>query len=182
MMWLLSGIYPLLSAFIRPVRKAFSTLLGIVTNWPWQTAVVAALALSWWLYHGKQDALDERDAALAQNAQILAASKEAERLAIAAREATERRYRDIANAIDKEHEAALADARDATDAYIVRMRTKATSCPSGSAVAASQGGGAGLPEITTTSTVLVEESDVRICGDLYTYANAAHDWASGLNP
>lgn len=176
MTWLLLGLSWL--------RSAFSTLLGAVTRWPWQCALVAAVALSWWQWSGKREALEERDMARAQIAQIIAASEEAGRLAIAARAATELRYRNLANAIDKEHSAALADARSDTDAFIARNRvSKAAGCPSGTTAASSQGGSASIPAEVPADPVLVGSADVQTCAAVTTYAVDAFKWANRLaNP
>lgn len=49
------------------------------------------------------------------------------------------------------------------------------------AAAPSQGEGAGSPEKPAAETfVAVTEADVKVCGSLYAYSLAAHQWAQGL--
>lgn len=52
----------LLSAF-GWLKQALGALLGVIGRYPLQCALIAALALSWWQWSGKQDALADRDAA-----------------------------------------------------------------------------------------------------------------------
>lgn len=160
------------------LKAALSSAFSALARYPWQTACVALLCLSVFLWWRWDVAADDRDTARAQTAEIIKAAEEAERLAIAARAATEKRYKDLANAIDKEHEAALADARDATDSFIAANRVRAKVCP-GQAVTTGQGGSAGVPA-EVPAGIVVGEADVRVCGDLYTYAVGAHNWAAGL--
>lgn len=160
------------------LKSALSAAFALVVKYPTIAAIIALVCMSAWLWHGWNGAAEERDIARAQTAEIIKASEEATRLAVAARAETEKRYKDLANATDKEHEAALADARDATDAFIAANRVRAKVCP-GQAIAAAQGGSASVPAEVSTG-IIVGESDVRACGDLYSYAVGAHNWAAGL--
>lgn len=97
------------------------TVFGIVADYPWQAALIAALAACAWLWHGKSDALDQRDAARAETkalaadyerAQVLAAAKQAD--------ADHREYVLKSDLAEKAHALAVqsaADARSAVDAY-----------------------------------------------------------------
>lgn len=81
-----------------------------------------------------------------------------------------------ARAADKEHDHALDDNRDATDRFIADNRVRqervcrdpATPAPS-----------AELPQAVPTG-IVVDQADVRSCGDLYTYALSAYRWANEL--
>lgn len=172
-MWLLTALGVL--------KRAAQSLFALVTRYPMQAALIVALVAAGWFWHGKGVALKERDAALTQNAQILAASKEAERLAVAAREATETRYRNLANAIDKEHASKLADAGTRTDAYIRLHQVRG--CSPGKAIASAQGNNPGIPsEVPAGSLVALTDSDVQACAGAVTYAMDARNWALSLKP
>lgn len=86
--------------------------------------------------------------------------------------------KDQARAADKEHADALADARDATDRFIDahRVRPESRLCPDPATTPTSPG----LPQEVPTG-IVVDQADVRACGDLYSYALSAHRWAVGLD-
>lgn len=167
--------------------KALGALLDVVRDHPWQVAVAASLALSGWLWWGKGNAIEERDAAVAgrkaDRAAYTAAQAEALRLALAAKAATEARYKAHAERIDRDHETELADARDATADYIARNRVRgqgAGSATGGTATAADNRGPGVLPEMPAGSFVAVSDVDVQRCSDATAYALSAREWALGL--
>lgn len=82
-----------------------------------------------------------------------------------------------ARAADKSHVETLADVRDATDRFIAANRVRKAGsgyCPAPTAPSA------GLPEEVPT-VIVVDQADVRACGDLYAYALEAHRWALSLD-
>ena len=82
-----------------------------------------------------------------------------------------------AAAADKEYTHALDDARDDTDRFIAAHSVRQERvCPNAPASAPS----ASVPAPVPTGVVL-DQTDVRACGDLYAYALSAHNWANGVN-
>lgn len=79
-----------------------------------------------------------------------------------------------ARAADVSHEKELADARSATDRYIDAHRVQpARSCNSAPAATADPGVPQEVPAL-----VVMDQADVRACGDIYTYAVEAYRWAN----
>jgi hypothetical protein len=85
------------------------------------------------------------------------------------------KYQEQARHADQAYAAAIADARNATDAFIRAHRLR----PSGGVsapVAIGQASDAGQPE-AVPAAIVVDEADVRRCGDWQAYGIALHDWA-----
>lgn len=117
----------------RCLKSGLSALLSLAGRYPWQAALIVAVVACGWLWHGKGEALAERDAARAQIATIAAAQKEATEKAKQARADAEKLTKDLAHATDKH--AADLDAISRR-ALADRMRGQAPRCASGGAVAA----------------------------------------------
>lgn len=115
------------------LRKAATALLDLARRYPLQVALILSLAACGWLWHGKGNALAERDAARAEISAVIEAQKQATAAAIAARAKTEKLTKDIADATDQH--AADLDAISRR-ALADRMRAKAGHCPASGAVAA----------------------------------------------
>ena len=121
--------------------EALGAVFSFARRFPWQAAVIALCALLAWQTHGKGNALDERDAAIAgRKADRLAyidAQGVAEAKAIAVLIATETRYKDIAHAADIRASQTLADARTAAERYADshRVRGQAACRPPGGTIA-----------------------------------------------
>lgn len=108
------------------------------------------------------------------------ASVEAGRKALTAKLATEAHYKDLANDADKEYAAALVAAHDATAQYIAANRVRQDSShTSGRTITSADDHGAEVSAPVSTS-VIMDQADVRNCGDLYTYAVNAHNWAETI--
>ncbi len=166
--------------------RALGAALDVVRRNPWQCAVLALLLACGLLWRGWNHADDETAVQVAGRAAdrkaVADAQVEAARLAIAAKAATEARYRANAERIDHAHETQLADARSDVDRYIADHRVRAQG------VAGSRGGTpatadnrdpgvlAGLP----ANYVPVAESDLRACAAATAYALSAREWALGL--
>jgi len=88
-------------------------------------------------------------------------------------------YRSKAHAADVSFEAGLAAGGNRLAAYVATHRVQ----PATQAHPASpaQGGDSGLPAIPAAEAVLASLNDLRVCDKNYTYAQAAYDWAQGLN-
>ena len=110
---------------------------------------------------------------------------EAQRLAQAAHDAQEAKYATLAKDSDHAHETALANARDATAAYISshRVRTQAVGDSRGVATSRAQGGGAQGSERSNSppQLVAVQADDVNICTDNTLRLEAVRAWAAGMN-
>ena len=75
---------------------AATALFGVIGRYPWQAACVALLAVSALLWRGKANALDERDAARAETANLIARSEENLAAAKAQVKAYEAKYSKLA--------------------------------------------------------------------------------------
>lgn len=164
------------------LKAAFSSAFSAFARYPWQTACVALLCLSAFLWWRWDVAADDRDTARAQTAEIIKASEEAERLAIADREAREKRSKENADATDKEHKSALADATSAASRYI--SLHKVGKCSASQTTPASQDHGAegSIGSSSEAVMVAVSEADIHICTENTTRLDAVRDWALSLNP
>ena len=69
MIWLLSTL--------GWAKKALTALLDLARAYPVHAALIAALCLAGWQWHGKDKAIDQRDAARAETAKIITAQKQA---------------------------------------------------------------------------------------------------------
>jgi hypothetical protein len=88
-------------------------------------------------------------------------------------------YRSKAHAADVSFQAGLAAGSNSLAAYIAdhRLQSPAKANPA----SPGQGGDSNIPAIPTTEAVLASLNDLRVCDMNYTYAQAAYDWAQGLN-
>lgn len=171
------------------VWRTFKALAGLLwayaRQYPWQTALIISLCLSGWLWRGKAKAIEQRDAwHLAfdkQKAAYIAAQREAEAKAIAAKLAQEakdeQRRKDADNALKQD----LADDRRRADVYAGRMRCQAPrSAPSGANLSSAPE----APQVVagpgvTTELVGITRDDFDICTINSRRLQNAHDWAVG---
>ncbi len=178
MMWLLG--------LAGAARRALSALWGLTTRYPLAAALCVSLLACGLLWRSGEHARDQRDGARAeladQRAAYANAQVEAARLAIAAKAATEARYKAHAQEIDREHETQLADARSDVDRYIASQRVRGKAVASaGSKTAVAPGDShPGVPAGLPTDHVAVAESDLRACAAATAYALDAREWALGL--
>ena len=165
MIWLLSAL--------GWAKTALGVLADLIRRYPLQAALILSLAACGWLWHGKQKAE-------ARVAAIEAAAKQSEALHRAAIKAQQDKFDRLKKETDDAYKAALADAGDRTDRFIAANRVRGKSCPVKTA-APSQGQDPGSSEKPAAETfVAVTEADVKVCGSLYAYSLAAHQWAQGL--
>lgn len=121
---------------------------------------------------------------------IVAAVKDADALAQAAREDEERRRAANAQRSNASHDQDQTRAAAATGSYLAAHRIAAggvrseTAGSAGSqALATAPDGSAGLPaEVPADPLVAVASSDVQTCTAAVTYAVAAHNWAATIDP
>lgn len=166
------------------LKQALGTLLGLIRTYPREASIIALLLALAWTWHGKSKAIEQRDAwHLAfdkQKAAYIAAQREAEAKAIAAKLAQEakdeQRRKDADNALKQ----ALADDRRRTDDYARRMRYQAPrSAPSGTDLPST----AKTPEVDHRSSGVAElvgitRADLEICTVNSRRLLNAHDWAA----
>ena len=168
------------------LKSALSALLRAVSCYPWQTACIALLAASLWFWHGKGQAIHQRDAARAETKALevryTAAQAEAAAKALKARADAENHYKEIADDADTKAAAAYADGRSAAQRYIDTHRVRACPAPGASSgtAAAAQGDSAQGADRSGDSAVVVAEDDVNICTSNSLRLQAAHDWALRL--
>lgn len=121
---------------------------------------------------------------------IVAAVKEADALAEAAREDEERRRAANAQRSEVSHDQDLERATAATGSYNVThriaaggVRDRADGSSGRKAPAASEDGSAGVPaEVPADPLVAVSSPDLQACTAAVTYAVAAHNWAATIDP
>lgn len=116
------------------LRKAARALFDLARRYPLAAALIVALAACGWFWHSKGKALAELGAARAEINAMVEANKVATERAKAARAATEKLSKELADATDQH--AADLDAISRR-ALADRMRAKAGHCPASGAIAAS---------------------------------------------
>lgn len=161
--------------------SAFRGIAGVVVRYPWQAALCASLLAAAWLWHGKDKAEAERDAAIAakvaQAAEFSAAVEEADRLNREARAAVATKTRELADAAD-EH---------ARDLDAISRRALAERVRAGKGVCASAAPASGLssgaqePAGTDSGGVVAftaDEADTLRRHEVR--STTCHAWALGL--
>lgn len=134
MMWLLGA------------KQAILSVLKSAASYPWQTALIASLCLSLWLYSGKQDAIAtiaKRDVTITQ---MKSASKIATAVQIELNKQVTDKQTKIARMID-DNETNRRDIVDRSRAYAGRMSAqgycrKASAAPESGAAESSDGSSA----------------------------------------
>lgn len=119
----------------------------------------------------------------ADKREMVAASAEAADRALAARNAAQARYSELARNADHEIEQTQRRADMALRDYARRNRVwpEAASGASSGPVAAPGDSGSGvLAELPPSAELVVSFADLQICTDNTVYAIAAHDWAMTL--
>lgn len=169
------------------LREAATGLLCLIRTYPLQAALIASMCLSGWLWHGKSKAIEQRDAWHlafdAQKAAYIAAQKQAEAKAIAAKLAQEakdeQRRKDADNALKQD----LADDRRRADDYANAHRLRREAPRSAPSVP-------DLPSPAETASidhrpsdvaelVGITRADLEICTVNSRRLLNAHDWAGG---
>lgn len=175
-------------ALLGLAKKALTALTDFARAYPLQFACIALLALSGWLWHGKREAIEQRDVAVAgrkaDRTAYVDAQAEAAAKAIAALQAAETRYTNLAKDADNEQRVELADARTAADRYIAANRVRrceAAGSPRGGPVAAPESPDTGVPEsLPADSLVAISDDDLHKCTAATVYAIGARAWALSL--
>lgn len=188
MTWLLSllGIGGIGAAlFLVPglAASALKALTALLDN-PWQVALIVALCLSAWLWWGKREAFDQRDAARAQVAAWKDANAKATAWAVAEKRAKEQsadQAKDQANAVLKP---SLAAGQAATDRYVRDNRCVRVAASEGRLERADMSGAvqpAGQPSSSTEQAdVAVTGSDLAACTSAVLTLDNAYTWAQDM--
>lgn len=163
------------------LKKAAVALLGLVQRYPLQTALIASLCLSGWLWRGKQEAIAERDLARVQFADCLRVGQKAREAQIALNNQTKAKYEAAAKEADHDHAKELADALDRTERWIAANRVRqAGGSGAGVANAPAEGEVAGVHQEMPADAVLVGAADVRICTARSQDALSAYEFGQAL--
>lgn len=168
MTWLLSALFSL--------HKAATALWSLARRYPLIAALIAALCLSAWMWHGKGKALAERDAARDRVAQLEAAVAGSEAKAKQARADAEKLSKDIAHAADE-----YANDLDAISrrALAGRMRPSPR-CSGDTAAAAVPDDPARDPEADTGGAVAFTADEADALRRHEVRSTACEAWARGL--
>ena len=148
-----------------------SRLLDPIRPYLYAGAIVAILALCAWVWR-----IDSLRASHKEQAASIAREYAAFRKEMTDRTAEAlAKEKEQARAADVKHAQSLADVRDDTDRFIAArsVRKAAAGCGASPAPASP-----GVPAEVPTQAV-VDNADVRTCGDLYSYALDAYEWANG---
>ncbi|WP_353229674.1 hypothetical protein [Novosphingobium sp.] len=183
---MIGAIWLIIKALGLPNRLARAGAAGwaSATRNPYPAALAlcaALLALCWHVIEVK----DRTIARLrADKAHIMAAQSEATRIAAEALHHQRAVYQAKANEADHAYQTQLANAQPAADVYIVSHRLRATDVArgAGAAIASAASGSAATSPPVPADAIMVSSRDVHACTDAVTYAIAAHDWASTIDP
>lgn len=156
--------------FFGAVWKRALGLLGWIGRNPWPAACLILLLASLWLLHGRNEARDEL-------AQRIAAEKSAAGAQKRVNDAAKVHYERKADEADLAHADMVAEAFDATAAFVARNRLQQDRTCKAPAAASDSG-----PELPAEvpARVVLDQADVYACANLYAYSAAAHEWAASL--
>ncbi len=170
------------------LKSILKRVLGFVSDYPWQAALVAALAFAGWLYIGKQDARADEARAVAKyqreakargddllayrGAQALAAQKNADDVT-----RIEGEYVAIAQKSEKAYEENLTVNRRLVADFVRRAR--AAESATGGAQASCPTPVPGEP-VQGAEAALVPVSDLEIVADAYAQLDALIAWAKSV--
>ena len=172
-----------------PIALFLDTAMAFLKRWrgllPY-IPLITLIAFLWIKLYGFlwwDGAIEQRDKARAETAQVIAASKQAQAQQIALNEATKAKYEAAAEKADHEHSIELADAMSRADRFI-RAGGVRKAGGSGASVAnapaegetAGSGNGAG----PGAELVAVTAEDVRICTANTVRLQAVREWGLSL--
>lgn len=131
--------------------------------------------LCWHFWHR---AVENANTVRVQAEQFAQTQKDSDRQWAAKFAAQQTAYEKGTEDAKRKYDAALADARDATSAFI-RMRAQASASRAQGGPSAAATNTSGIPA-TMPAQTLVDTRDVQICGDTYAYALGAFTWVQSL--
>lgn len=179
-------VWKIIALLAIKAKSAMSWAIRGVRAYPWQVACLVLAMSSWAVWSAKNDAIAQRE-----NARVaLRAEKEGRKAdraewnrqvatAKAAKEAAERKSKEIANDAQASHDALAADNAGLRN-YIASRSLRATG---GAAIASRTADylGPALPAAATANAlVAADESDLVSCDQAYIYAASAHEWVQNL--
>ena len=167
----------------------FDAAIAIYKRWRWLLPFIPLLGLIaflwiklygflWW-----DGAIEQRDKARAETAQVIQAGKEALAQQIALNQATKAKYEAAAEKADHDYRIALADADRRTDDFIARNRVRKAGGSGASvanAPAEGQAAGSGNGAGPGAELVAVTAEDVRICTANTVRLQAVREWGLEL--
>ncbi len=156
----------------------------LLTRWKVPLGIFGALAfmgLALAAKHYRHAYHAEKALRKADHAAYVMAQAEASRIAKAALDHAEARYKEKARAADEKTVLAVAAADAATADYARRMRIKTPACGTSAAVAEAKSGSARVPESLPTDTlVAVSDADLQACAVNTATLLQAREWALSL--
>lgn len=157
----------------------------LLTRWKWGLSIFAALAfmgLAFAANHYRHAYHAEKALRQADRAAYGMAQAEASRIAKAALNHAEARYKEKARAADEKTVLAVAAADTATADYARRMRVKAPSCGASTAVAeAPRYGPRFSAPMPADTLVAVSDADLQACAVNTATLLQAREWALSLS-
>lgn len=164
------------------LKRLIEGAVDLIRRYPLQAALIAALALSWHLWSGREharaDLRKERVARQIDRDSYIAAQREAQRLAEAQRAANQATFHRRKETADAKQDIAVAD--DLGRAREWMRQHQAPSCPGSRAPASGQGGVAGGPDGANRPAVVVPAPDIETCTSNTRRLMIAQEWAMGL--
>lgn len=163
------------------LRKAAQALWGLVTDYPWQAALIVALCLAGWLWRGKERAeanyADLERAFVAYQDDVKRASDAAIALATAEKERKEREYAEAAKQADSAYDELAAR-------YRAGLMRKAAADPGGPR-RTDMPSGTGTPGISEVAAgdpgFHISTADAMKTADVSAYAMACFQWAQKVD-
>lgn len=168
---------PLIATLFSGAWGGFKRLLRLALDYPLQSAIIALLCLSGWLYLGRQDARSdlarEQAAHIATKVNYASAQKVAAEINKKQVARIESEYAAIAEKAETDYEKRIADNRASLDRWLRAQAAKGSAGGTGASEAAT------VPEGTLqgTETANIPISDLKIVADAYAQLEALRQWA-----
>lgn len=170
-------LLPMLLRAFGFVKEAIRALLGFVTRYPWQAGLIAALALSAWLWRANNGLHDSLKAERAAHAQTVANFKKAQADAEAVQAHNLARVakaqKDVTDETVKDYRADAADWKSRFDR--LRQANRGTSCETGLPAVPDTASGTDAAD-SNTSVVAVKIDDLETLVQNSVRGKALQDW------
>lgn len=169
-----------------PYAIALDTAIAFLKRWRGLIAYIALIAFLWIKLYGIlwwDGAIEQRDKARAETAQVIQAGKEALAQQIALNQATKAKYEAAAEKADHEHSIELADAMSRTDRFIRAgglRKAGGSGASVANAPAEGEAAGSGNGRSESAELVTVTADDVRICTANTVRLQAVREWGLEL--
>lgn len=169
---MISGIYLFLKLAFSRGLKALGDVCEVAWRYPWQAALIISLALSGWLWLGKSQAIEQRDKARREYAQLIEANRLATEYATAVKRKAEQRNKEMNDEADKHSDDLRIVYRDRILWRTAKGNPASADMP-GNEV--SQG-----TDRPSEAPVCISQSDAMIFAENQARLESAHDWALGM--